>query len=206
MNSLRKKVVECREKWDYCLGRLFSAIYFLFLVNNIILPKNIIRGVLTPKEEILIIPLVFLGLSLFFFYRYFKRILSPNQKIFKGYLDMMLKDFLTRFVILCLSLVVLLIFGKGICQELLKFIIQFILYFLSWTPLVTSYRMTQHVGGFNTINLLSIVISIIIIIIFKDYFTNHLIIAQLSFLLAIGLISMLISSVTICIDEFRRIN
>lgn len=200
MNWLRERGVEIREKWDYIIGRFFLFLYFCLFVNNTILPKNITRGVLTPKEEVLLFLLTFLGVSLFLFYRYFARILPTNDNIFKGYIDMMLKDFCTKFVILLISFVLLGIYGKENNQELCKFVIQLFLFFFSWFPLVASYRMTQVVGGFNIINVISIVVSIFIIVIFKDYFTNHLIIAQLSFPFAIGLISILISAVTICID------
>ncbi len=200
MNWLRERGVEIREKWDYIIGRFFLFLYFCLFVNNTILPQNITRGVLTPKEEVLLFLLTFLGVSLFLFNRYFARILPTNDNIFKGYIDMMLKDFCTKFVILLISFVLLGIYGKENNQELCKFVIQFFLFFFSWIPLVASYRMTQDVGGFNIINVISIVVSIFIIVIFKDYFTNHLIIAQLSFPFAIGLISILISAVTICID------
>lgn len=200
MNWLRERGVEIREKWDYIIGRFFLFLYFCLFVNNTILPQNITRGVLTPKEEVLLFLLTFLGVSLFLFNRYFARILPTNDNIFKGYIDMMLKDFCTKFVILLISFVLLGIYGKENNQELCKFVIQFFLFFFSWIPLVASYRMTQDIGGFNIINVISIVVSIFIIVIFKDYFTNHLIIAQLSFPFAIGLISILISAVTICID------
>lgn len=200
MNWLRERGVEIREKWDYIIGRFFLFLYFCLFVNNTILPQNITRGVLTPKEEVLLFLLTFLGVSLFLFNRYFARILPTNDNIFKGYIDMMLKDFCTKFVILLISFVLLGIYGKENNQELYKFVIQFFLFFFSWIPLVASYRMTQDIGGFNIINVISIVVSIFIIVIFKDYFTNHLIIAQLSFPFAIGLISILISAVTICID------
>jgi membrane protein len=180
--------------------KIFLFLYFCLFVNNTILPQNITRGVLTPKEEVLLFLLTFLGVSLFLFNRYFARILPTNDNIFKGYIDMMLKDFCTKFVILLISFVLLGIYGKENNQELCKFVIQFFLFFFSWIPLVASYRMTQDIGGFNIINVISIVVSIFIIVIFKDYFTNHLIIAQLSFPFAIGLISILISAVTICID------
>ena len=195
MNWLRERGVEIREKWDYCLGRLFSAIYFLLLVNDKILPKNIMRGVLTPKEEIIIIPLVLLGLSLFFFYRYFERTLPPHHKIFKGYLDMMLKDLCTRFVILILSLVFLLMFGKGNYQEWLKFLVQLLLFYISYVPLELTYGLTKKVGGFNTVNGVSIVLGLFIIIFFKDYFTSNLaglLGAQIAFVIAIGSIIVLI--------------
>lgn len=200
MNWLRERGVEIREKWDYNVGRFLLFLYFCLFVNNTILPQNITRGVLTPKEEVLLFLLTFLGFSLFFFYRYFERTLPPHHKIFKGYIDMMLKDLCTKFVILLISFVLLGICGKENNQELCKFAIQFILFFFSWIPFVASYRMTQDVGRFNIINWFSIVVSIFIIVIFKDYFTNHLFIAQLIFPFTIALISILISAVAIYID------